>query len=177
MIEARATQIDHPIWQLKLKIQRFIMFITSIAFTVAVFLQVVTRYLFNYSLFGIEEFASFAGIVMYFIGSAYATHERSHISASLVSTLFGEGRITAGVNAFTRLLAALLTIFILVALWDLLVFTDRMNTKSTELRIPMIWIYGTMFVGLILTAFYFLLEFFDTLRAVTWHTSSREPQK
>ncbi len=174
MLEERQSQIQHPIWQFKLRIQRLVMFITSIAFTAAVFLQVVTRYLFNYSLFGVEEFASFAGIVMYFIGAAYATHERSHISASLVDTIFGEGRITAGVHAFTRLLAAVLTIYILVVMWDLLVFTERMNTKSTELRIPMIWIYGTMFVGLVLTAFYFLLEFYDSLRAVIWHTPTKE---
>ncbi|MEO1161571.1 MAG: TRAP transporter small permease subunit, partial [Pseudomonadota bacterium] len=99
-------------------------------------------------------------------GAAYATHERSHISASLVDTIFGEGRITAGVHAFTRLLACVLTVYILIAMWDLLVFTNRMQTKSTELRLPMIWIYGTMFVGLALTAFYFLLEFYDSVRAM-----------
>jgi len=175
MLEERQTQIQHPLWQFKLKIQRFIIFITSIAFTAAVFLQVATRYLFNYSLFGIEEFASFAGVIMYFIGAAYATHERSHISASLVDTIFGEGRITAGVHAFTRLLAAVLTIYLLFSLWDLLVFTDRMNTKSTELRVPMIWIYGTMFVGLALTAFYFLLEFYDSLWATIRHSTTKEP--
>ncbi|KIC08735.1 hypothetical protein RA19_17725 [Leisingera sp. ANG-M1] len=177
MLQERQTQIQNPIWQLKLKIQRLMMFVTSIAFTIAVFLQVVTRYLFNYSLFGIEEFASFAGVIMYFVGSAYATHERSHISASLVDTIFGEGRITAGVHAFTRLLAAVLTIYILVVMWDLLVFTERMNTKSTELRVPMIWIYGTMFAGLALTAFYFLLEFYDSLRAAIRHTPAEETAK
>ncbi|KIC40223.1 hypothetical protein RA27_15515 [Ruegeria sp. ANG-R] len=177
MLEERQTQIKNPIWVFTLKAQRFVMFVSSIAFTAAVFLQVVTRYLFNYSLFGIEEFASFAGIIMYFIGAAYATHERSHISASLVDTIFGEGRITAGVHTFTRFLAALLTIYILVALWDLLVFTERMNTKSTELRVPMIFIYGTMFVGLVLTAFYFLLETYDSLRATISHTSAEETDK
>ena len=165
MLEARKTQIQHPVWQFKLTLQRIVMFVASLAFTAAVFLQVVTRYLFNYSLFGIEEFASFAGVIMYFIGSAYATPERSHISASLVDTIFGDGRITSSVHAFTRLLAVALTLYVVAALWDLLVFTERMNTKSTELRLPMLWIYGTMFVGLCLTAFYFLFEFYDDVRA------------
>lgn len=174
MLEERQTQIQHPLWKLKLNILKFVMFVSSLAFTLAVFLQVVARYVFNYSLFGIEEFASFAGVIMYFVGAAYATHERSHISASLIDTIFGEGRITAGVHAFTRLLAFLLTLYILNSLWDLLVFTDRMGTRSTELRVPMIWIYGTMFVGLALTAFYFLLEFLDSLRATIWHVPSEE---
>ena len=164
MLERRQPTIQHPIWLYKLKLQQFIMFVTSIAFTAAVFLQVVTRYLFNYSIFGIEEFASFAGIICYFVGAAYATHERSHISASLVETLFGESRITSAIHALTRLIAFILTIYVLVSMWDLLVFTERMNTRSTELRLPMIWIYGSMFVGLVLTAFYFLLEFVETAR-------------
>ncbi|KZK84915.1 Tripartite ATP-independent periplasmic transporter, DctQ component [Pseudovibrio sp. Ad13] len=174
MLQERQIHIKNPIWQLKLKLLRFIMFITSIAFTTAVFLQVVMRYLFNYSLFGVEEFASFAGVIMYFVGAAYGTHERSHISASLVDTIFGEGRITAGVHAFTRLLSAILVVYILNSLWGLLVFTERMNTVSTELRLPMIWIYGTMFVGLALTAFYFLLEFIESFRATIWHAPNTE---
>lgn len=165
MLDIRSPSIDHPLWRLKLNLLRVIMFASSIAFTVAVFLQVVTRYLFNYSLFGIEEFASFAGIIMYFAGAAYGTHERSHISASLVETLFGDSRFTLAVHAFTRALACALTIYILVIMWDLLVFTDRMNTKSTELRVPMMWIYGTMFAGLALSAFYFFLEFIETVIA------------
>jgi len=165
MLQERQIQIQHPLWRLKLNLLRLVMFVSSIAFTLAVFLQVVTRYLFNYSLFGIEEFASFAGVIMYFIGAAYGTHERSHISASLVDTVFGEGRITEGFHASTRLLAFLLTLYILNSLWDLLVFTGRMGTKSVELRLPMIWIYGTMFFGLVLTAFYFLLECIESLRA------------
>lgn len=176
MLQERQTQIRHPLWQWKLKILRLVMFLSSIAFTLAVFLQVVARYLFNYSLFGIEEFASFAGVVMYFIGAAYGTHERSHISASLIDTIFGEGRITAAVHAFTRLLAFLLTLYILNSLFDLFVFTERMNTKSVELRLPMVWIYGTMLVGLALTALYFLLEFIDSLKATIWHAPAVEAE-
>lgn len=173
MLEERQTDNQNPIWQAKLHVQRLVMFIASMAFTGAVFLPVVTRYLFNYSLFGIEEFASFAGIVMYFIGAAYATHERSHISASLVDTFFGQSRVTAVVHTFTRALSAALTIYLLVVFWDLLVFTERMNTKSTELRVPMLWIYGTMYAGLALMAFYFVLETYDSLRAAV----SRQPRQ
>ena len=75
---------------------------------------------------------------------------------------------------FTRLLACLLTVYLLISIWDLLAFTGRMGTKSTELRLPMIWIYGTMFTGLALTALYFLLEFVDGLRATIRNTPSEE---
>ncbi|WP_419912257.1 TRAP transporter small permease [Hoeflea sp.] len=169
MLQERQIQIEHPLWQFKLRLMRFVMFASSIAFTLAVFLQVVARYVFNYSLFGIEEFASFAGVSMYFIGAAYATHERSHISASLIDTFFGEGRLTAAVHTTTKLLAFLLTLYIINSLFDLFVFTERMNTKSVELRLPMVWVYGTMLVGLCLTAFYFFLEFLESLRVTIWH--------
>lgn len=165
MLTEQRPRITHPIWLWKLRLLRFVMFVASIAFTAAVFLQVVTRYLFNYSIFGIEELASFTGIVMYFIGSAYGTHERSHISASLVDTVFGEGRVTASVHAFTSFLAIILTAYVASATLELIQFTARMGTKSVELRLPMVWVYGTMLGGLMLMIIYFLLEFYERLMA------------
>ena len=163
MLSQHRTEINHPVWQWKLHIMRFVMFTSSIAFTAAVFLQVVTRYVFNYSIFGIEEFASYTGIVMYFIGSAYATNERSHISASVVDSLMGEGRVTAYIHALTRLIAIGLSAFVAYATWDLVSFTAAMGTRSVELRLPMIWVYGVMLVGLVMMTGYFILDFIDTI--------------
>ena len=165
MLQHHKTEIRNPLWQWKLRALRFVMFLSSIAFTIAVFLQVVTRYLFNYSIFGIEEFASYAGIVMYFIGSAYATHERSHISASLVDSLLGEGRATAVIHAITRAIAIILSGYVAYATWELFSFTTQMGTKSVELRLPMVWVYGTMLFGLVLMTAYFLLDLYDSVVA------------
>ena len=44
MLSQHKTEIQHPIWQWKLAAMRAVMFTASIAFTIAVFLQVVTRY-------------------------------------------------------------------------------------------------------------------------------------
>lgn len=159
----RKTEFQHPVWQWKLATMRLVMFTASIAFTAAVFLQVVTRYLFNYSIFGIEEFASYAGIAMYFIGSAYATNERGHISASVVDSLIGTGRTTVALHALTRLIAIVLSGYIAWATWGLLEFTAQMGTKSVELRLPMVWVYGTMLVGLTLMTVYFVIEFYDSV--------------
>ena len=163
MLSQHKTEIQHPIWQWKLAAMRAVMFTASIAFTIAVFLQVVTRYVFNYSIFGIEEFAAYTGIVMYFIGAAYATHERSHISASVVESLIGAGRVTAALHALTRLAAIVLSGYIAWATWGLFDFTTQMGTKSVELRLPMVWVYGTMVVGLVLMTGYFVLEFYDSV--------------
>jgi len=161
MLIEHQPRITSPIWLWKLRVLRFIMFVSSIAFTAAVFLQVVARYLFSYSIFGIEELASFTGIVMYFIGSAYGTHERSHISASLVDTIFGEGRVSAALHAFTTFLAVILTAYVAWSTVELLKFTATMGTKSVELRLPMVWVYGTMLAGLVLMILYFLIELYE----------------
>ena len=163
MLLQHKTEIQHPVWQWKFAAMRLVMFTTSIAFTFAVFLQVVTRYVFNYSIFGIEEFASYTGIVMYFIGAAYATHERSHISASVVDSLIGAGRVTGTIHAITRLVAIVLSGYVAWATWGLFEFTAQMGTKSVELRLPMVWVYGTMVVGLVLMTGYFILDFYDSV--------------
>ena len=121
--ETRATPgVLHTVWQWKLKLQRLVMFTTSIAFTLLVFVQVISRYLFDYSFFGIEEAASYLAVTMYFIGAAYGTHAKGHISASIVDTLCRPGPFVDIAHIITRLISALLCGFLCWEIWQLISF-------------------------------------------------------
>lgn len=149
------------LWQFKLRLQRWIMFCTSIAFTLLVFIQVVSRYIFNYSFFGIEEAASYLAIIMYFIGAAYGTHAKGHISASIVDSLCRPGPFVDVAHILTRLISALLCVYLCTETWELVQFNLQMDVRSVELRIPMAWIYIGMLVGMGLMAFYFFVEMIE----------------
>ena len=145
-------------WERKLQLQRFIIFITSIAFTALVFVQVISRYIFNYSIFGIEESASYLAVTMYFIGAAYGTHAKSHISASVVDTLCRPGKLVDLAHLLTRLISVFLSGYLSLEIWYLLEFNLQMDTRSVELRLPMAWVYGGMLTGTALMTFYFIIE-------------------
>lgn len=151
------------IWQWKLRLQRLVMFITSIGFTTLVFIQVVSRYVFNHSFFGIEEAASFLAVTMYFIGAAYGTQAKGHISASIIDTLCKPGPFVDISHILTRLISALLCVYLSKEIWHLVLHNQMLDVRSVELRMPMVWIYSTMLVGTVLMSFYFFVEMIEAL--------------
>lgn len=146
------------LWLFKLRLQRWVLFSTSIAFTLLVFIQVISRYIFDYSFFGIEEAASYLAIIMYFIGAAYGTNAKGHISAGLVDAFCQPGWLVDVAHIITRLISALLCAYLCWETWDLVQFNLQMDVRSVELRIPMAWIYSGMLVGMGLMTFYFFIE-------------------
>ncbi len=139
------------------------MFIASIAFTLLVFIQVVSRYIFNYSIFGIEESASYLAAIMYFIGAAYGTQAKGHISASIVDTLCQPGLFVDVAHFITRIISTLLCAYLCWETWHLVQFNLEMETRSVELRIPMAWVYSGMLVGMALMTFYFFIEVIEAI--------------
>lgn len=149
------------LWQFKLRLQRWVLFGSSITFTLLVFIQVVSRYIFNHSIFGIEESASYLAAIMYFIGAAYGTHVKGHISASIVDTLFKPGLFVDFTYLLTRVISTLLCYYLCWETWNLVQFNFEFDTRSVELRIPMAWVYGGMFIGMVLMTFYFFIEIIE----------------
>jgi len=164
------------LWQLKLRLLRLVMFSTSVTITLLVFIQVVSRYLFNYSFFGIEEVASYLAIVMYFIGAAYGTHVKGHISASIVDTLCEPGRFVDLAHILTRVISALLCLYLASETWELVQFNSQMGVRSVEIRMPMAWIYSSMLFGMLLMAFYFALEALEACKNLIKHNSKKRNQ-
>lgn len=146
------------LWRFKLQLQRWVLFASSITFTLLVFVQVVSRYLFNHSIFGIEESASYLAAIMYFIGAAYGTHMKEHISASIVDTLFKPGAFVNLAHLLTRVISTLLCAYLCWETWHLVQFNFEFDTRSVELRIPMAWVYGGMLTGMVLMTFYFFID-------------------
>lgn len=152
------TGTPQRIWNGALVFQRFIMMICGIALTVLVFTQVITRYFFSISLFGIEELATFSAVFMYFFGISHAAWERGHISASLVELILPKGRPQLAVEAFASVLTMILSAWMTTWAWDYLQFVIRRGTVSLETGIPMSWIVVVIPFCMALMTLYLLVE-------------------
>ena len=154
-------RIGGAIWTAKLRLQRFVMFVTSSIFTLLVFVQVIMRYLLDVPMYGVEEVAAFSAVWLYFIGGAHGAYARGHISASLIEVLLPEG---AG-RRLIRLMSSLATTVLAgwMTLWALqyLEWTIRKGTMSVELGVKMVWVHMSMPIGLALMTLYFALEFLE----------------
>jgi TRAP-type C4-dicarboxylate transport system permease small subunit len=153
----------HGLWTAKLAVQRFVLAATGAIVTILIFIQVVTRYFFAESIFGIEEAASFLAIWLYFVGGAYGAYDRGHISASLVDLVVPERRARQVIKTFVAALTVILSVWMTVWAIRYFIATLQRGTMSLELGIEMAWVHAAMPLGLVLMTFYFALELLEDL--------------
>src|SRR5690606_32891094 len=105
-----------------LRLLEGIAFITTVVLVVLVFLMVVTRYVFNWSIFGLDELALISAIWLYMCGAVISSRNATHIvvdfvpqtiKAPLLKKLYQ--RVIAGIIATTA------GFFVYLA-WDMLLF-------------------------------------------------------
>lgn len=157
--EKRESRQEKP--SVLIHIQRALIVITGAIVTVLMTVQIVTRYVFGFSIYGIEEAMSFFAIWLYFMGSAHGAWDRGHISADLVDVLFRPGKVQQAL----RVLASALTVVICawMTTWaaQYLINSIQRNLTSLEVGVPLAWVNAAMPLGLGLMTFYFLIELIE----------------
>src|SRR5690606_9664897 len=93
------------------QLQRAILVAAGAAITILVMVQIITRYFFGFSIYGIEELATFVAVWLYFIGGSHGAWSREHISASLIDFLLSPGPLQQSL----RIIAS--TITVIVSAW------------------------------------------------------------
>lgn len=151
-------------WNLLLKIQRFILVVSGIFVIVGISLVVLFRYFLKLDLFGMEEIITIFAFWMYFIGGSYGAYERSHISADLINAYVKNDRTRTFMKAITSLITAGLCLLFLKWAYDYFTWTLAANPKSTALHIPMIIPQSAILIGFILMSFYFLVHLVRDLK-------------
>jgi|TARA_R110002012_G_scaffold157406_3_gene318532 TRAP-type C4-dicarboxylate transport system permease small subunit len=145
-------------WQWKLRVQRMVMAFCGVMLTVLVGIQVVTRYGFGFSFFGIEELAMFLSIWLYFVGGAYGAWERGHISASLVELIFKHGSARRVLNIIAGIITVILSAWMTVWAVQYTVWNIHRGTRSMELGIPLYWVHVAIPLGVGLMTLYFFID-------------------
>lgn len=158
------------IWVFLLKVQRLILVISVCISTTAVFTEVILRYFFKTSFVGIEELAAYFAFWMYFIGASYGAYERSHIKAELTHLVFGTSLNYAKCRAVTSFIAFAAATYVIPWAYDYTVwgFVRGEQSRSTLFgsTYPVVYFQLSIFVGLILMSFYFLVEFIQWVKII-----------
>ncbi|MEL0628838.1 TRAP transporter small permease [Psychromonas aquatilis] len=132
--------------------------ISGLSLTILIFTQVVSRYVFNMPIFGIEELASCIAVWMYFIGCSVGAEQKEHISASLAEMFIKTPKGKRIHSITVSILNAVISGWMTVWAWQLTSWTLKFNMTSTELNIAIGYIQLAMPIGLGLMTFYFLTD-------------------
>ncbi len=111
---------------------------------IVTFLQVVTRYVFNHSLYWSEELARYIFIWLTFIGAGIAVHRRSEMGIEYFTNLMSKETRTIVQIGTTVLVMAFLAIAIIEGT---VLAIESWDTPSIALGLPWTFIYLAMPIG------------------------------
>jgi len=147
-------------------LQRWFLLLLMALLSAAMFAEVVTRYLFGTSLFGLEQFVGFAAVWLYMIGSSYGSYERSHIRAEFIGVFVKSKRKMDIIRVFSGAVSTGMSFIFAKWSYDFCLESIKMHETTPTQSVPMVYFQSSLFVGAVLMTAYFLWETIDYLRQV-----------
>lgn len=159
---------------LPIKFLNFIIVAMFSCMSIAVFIQIIFRYLLHQPIYWSEEFPRFILIWLTFLGSAIAMKNRSHLSISLLTNrLSVKKRIS--VQFFANLLSLL---FISILVWGgIIIAILTMPNRTAALQMPTGLVYLAVPVGGIIMIIYLLKNTIELFKENNRKTKGREKEK
>ena len=142
--------------------------------SIAVFIQIIFRYLLHQPIYWSEEFPRFILIWLTFLGSAIAMKNRSHLSITLLTN-----RLSVQKRKWVQFFAnSLSLLFISILVWGGIIITNlTMPNRTAALQMPTGLVYLAVPVGGILMFFYLLKNTIELFKKNNIKTKSREEKK
>jgi len=137
--------------------------------TGTMFLQVVTRYVFQISVSGLDELAGHTAVWLYLMGAAYGAYDRSHIKASVLHLFVKNKRVLAFFDVLAMAIAVIVTVFMTVWSCDYLEWSIRKHEITPTLQLPTVIFQTAIFTGAVLMLIYFSIDLVSRLRKALGH--------
>lgn len=128
------------------------------------FLQVLTRYLLNISITGLDEFTGHTAVWMYLIGAAYGTYDRSQIKAEMLHLIFKSPNILNFSKILTSAISIVVAGYMTVWSYEYVVWSITRHETTPALQIPTVYFQVSFLISAILMVIYFTVEFIDNVR-------------
>ena len=155
------------IWGTPLTLQRITLIVFSLFVITLIVAEVIFRYFLEIPLMWFEEIILYSVFWFYIAGAAYATYDRSHIKGGIIQIFIKNNhRVLACFQSGVALLCLGLTSLLTVWSYNNFIWNLEMDSRSTQLFLPLAYAQLSLPVGFILMAVYFLSEFIVSIRGL-----------
>jgi len=158
-------KIASLMWKGLIRLEQFTLIITGAFLTLLIFSEVILREL-NLPLLGVEELAKLFAFWLYFIGIAYATYNHTHIIAGVTTTVLRSPKKLLVSRVIVSFISLVLCGYVITWGYEMLIWAIKEGGHSPLFLIPVIYFQVSIFIGIILMTFYFLIDFIKDLRAL-----------
>jgi len=173
--EAQPVQKKNFFWELLIKFQQFMLIACSLFVVASIGMTVLLRYVFKTDLYGLEEIVVIFAFWLYFMGGAYCSYTRTHITADMISVYLPEGKLKATITAFTSAVTFALSLLFSYWGYDFFMFGVKMSARTPVWRIPQVVSYTAVFLGMILMTFYFFVDLLADLKKMWGYYQPKAP--
>ncbi|WP_116474945.1 TRAP transporter small permease [Zobellella maritima] len=128
--------------------------------------QVVSRYVFETPLMGLEEMALIPTMWLYILGAVNASRENTQIRANVLEVFLKTDRARQWLAVISEFISLVISGWLTWWAWDYFKYAKRVWKESPTLYIPTIAYESALFLGLVVMTLYvgwYLLKHLQTL--------------
>ena len=142
--------------------------LTGLICTVALgqFVQVITRYVFQTPVMGLEETMLYPMFWLYMLGAVNASRENTHIRANVLEIFLETERARLVLACLGEVLSLIIGLWLLTWVWDFTRYYVRVWRESPTLYIPVFYADIALLIAMVLMMGWSALHLSRHLRAL-----------
>lgn len=142
--------------------------LTGLICTVALgqFAQVITRYVFQTPVMGLEETMLYPMFWLYMLGAVNASRENTHIRANVLEIFLDTERARLVLACIGEVLSLIIGLWLLSWVWDFTRYSVRVWRESPTLYIPVFYADIALLIAMVLMMGWSALHLARHLRAL-----------
>jgi TRAP-type transport system small permease protein len=118
------------------------------------FVQVITRYVLEVPVMGLEESLLYPTLWLYVLGAVNASRENTHIRANVLEIFLSTERQAVVLAIISELLSIIVGFWLTYWAWDFTKYSWRVWKESPTLYIPTFYVDVALVIGLVLMMVY-----------------------
>lgn len=122
------------------------------------FVQVITRYVLEIPVMGLEESLLYPTLWLYMLGAVNASRENTHIRANVLEIFLSTARQHQVLAVIGEIISLIVGIWLTTWAWDFTKYSIRVWRESPTLYLPTFYVDVALFAGLVLMMIF-----------TTWH--------
>ncbi|NOI65825.1 TRAP transporter small permease subunit [Vibrio sp. 99-8-1] len=154
---------------------RFVsLLLTGLICLVAVgqFVQVITRYVLEIPVMGLDETLLYPTLWLYVLGAANASRENSHIRANVLDIFLHNEKHKTVLAIVGETISLIVCSWLIYWAWDFTKYSLRVWKESPTLYIPTFYVDIALLVGLVLMMFYTAIHLIKHIRSLSTSNAS-----
>lgn len=157
-----------------IKLQEYIVIMTGIAICLLIAASAVMRYIFKLDFYGSEEYIMYTAFWLYFIGSALAAREDSHINADMIGSFAKSERVKRVFAVIRQAIGLIISVITTMWSFEYIMRSVRLGPTTAVLKAPLVLMQVPILISFALMDVYIVYHLIKAIGALREYTGGTQ---